>query len=438
MMNRNMEYGEREIDLLHAFCYLLDHYKSLLVMAVIGIIAAIGVWGIGQFQVYEPEDEVLQTMEKAYQYRELYEKQKEHVDKSLVMRFDSNEAYSGELTYYVKGNGGDDGLMSELLCGLLQAETLLDELADVWGEEPQYIGELLGSSYSQKYWNEDKDAWAGTVKYSVSHYDEEACGRAVEVIKNQIGMMANKLTEEYDMEFVPLEQKVYIVNGTSRIEQQNELLKSLYAYEDQLKKVEDTFSDEDKEYYKELYGILVEEEIEEEDGLIRDEIKELIKGIIKQSIIGSFIGIFLWCAYWAVEYLTDGTVKTLDEISSIYGLMVFGNVVSESKNAGTYRRLKKSHCDSIEYVHKMLESLREQEIIWCNVKEDLVDGITNDKIDYSEEWIQDSAELMIRAKENGSVVLSVYLNKTTYREIERELEVCRLQGINVVGAVVQR
>ena len=42
-MNRKMEYGEREINLLHLVCYLLERYKSLAAAIVIGVALSLAI-----------------------------------------------------------------------------------------------------------------------------------------------------------------------------------------------------------------------------------------------------------------------------------------------------------------------------------------------------------------------------------------------------------
>ena len=50
--------------------------------------------------------------------------------------------------------------------------------------------------------------------------------------------------------------------------------------------------------------------------------------------------------------------------------------------------------------------------------------------------LQGSGDLVAEAKESDGIILAVEIDSTTYAEIARELEICRMQKVTVKGVVV--
>ena len=81
-------------------------------------------------------------MDIAYQYHQLYNKQLEYNQKSIIMQLDPNAVYAGELKYYISA-GNNTGLLSVLYQNILNDEEALEELKEASGFkcDTQYIKE---------------------------------------------------------------------------------------------------------------------------------------------------------------------------------------------------------------------------------------------------------------------------------------------------------
>lgn len=114
----NVYEDEMEIDLIDLMFYLMRQWKTLILAVLVGALVGGGIYMMkkasfdqAEASSEEEEDEeesledyvvdpdVKANMELAYQYRQLYLKQLEYNQKSVVMQLDPNAVYTGELRY---------------------------------------------------------------------------------------------------------------------------------------------------------------------------------------------------------------------------------------------------------------------------------------------------------------------------------------------------
>ena len=172
-MNDNMYNNyedDMEIDLVDLLFYLLKKWRSLIVTVMIGAILGAGLYVVKNQQqqaeqaaqeaelLKNDEDEAFDekdyniskdtkvNMDIAYQYRQLYNKQLEYNQKSIIMQLDPNEVYAGVLEYYISAENNTE-LISELYQSILNDDDVLEELKDASGLkcETPYIKELISS-----------------------------------------------------------------------------------------------------------------------------------------------------------------------------------------------------------------------------------------------------------------------------------------------------
>ena len=118
-----------------------------------------------------------------------------------------------------------------------------------------------------------------------------------------------------------------------------------------------------------------------------------------------------------------------------------GSPVSRDALIEKLARRTKSPADSEDYIAASIEAMDAKEILLCgDLKDEATRKVMNSlkekcaRIEISEYPGQNS-EALERAGERALVFL-VQIGKTTRTELQRELEVCRMQKIGVLGAVV--
>ena len=164
-------------------------------------------------------------------------------------------------------------------------------------------------------------------------------------------------------------------------------------------------------------------------------------------MIGVFLMCVCWGGYFMLKYLLDKHIKTSDEVKN-YRIPLIGRLPGEPKQ---YKGLDafieklagktKSPADTVDYIAASIEAMDAKEILLCGDLKDetarqVMDSLKSKcaRIEVSEYPGQNSAALE-RAGERALVFL-VQIGKTTRTELQRELEVCRMQKMEVLGAVV--
>ena len=163
---------------------------------------------------------------------------------------------------------------------------------------------------------------------------------------------------------------------------------------------------------------------------------------MKWLIIGAFGFCVLWGAYYFLKYLLDPSIKTIDEVKQM-GIPVIGCIENNKKNGNLLDKMEQKRngkFDTVDYISSAVEMLSKENILlsvdtemrtW--IFEELVQK--NKNICLAKE-IQSDVNALIYAKKADGVVLTVTLRKTQIKKLQRELEVCRMQRINVLGIIV--
>lgn len=481
----NMYEDEMEIDLIDLMFYLMRQWKTLIVAIVIGALVGGGIYVVKKrsydqsaMPVQETEEEkealddyvvapdVKANMELAYQYRQLYWKQLEYNQKSVIMQLDPNAVYTGELKYYMTA-GDDTGLISILYQNILGNRDLLTELQEVSQLDcsPSYIQELIGCSV-----NTEKDSQINinnvvsntsesavpveknsVITYTVVSINEASCEQMLQIIREKVEELNLECEENYE-EYSALEvnNAVRLLTNNDYLNKQRAHIDQLSSYLNNIRNLEAAFEGEDLHYYNLMYlSREDEEDIEESQELLgeAEETPAAPPDPVKWLVIGIFLLCVCWGGYYMLKYLLDKHIKTGDEIRS-YQLALIGCLEGygpEYKGLNAkieaMRRKTREKADTEEYVAASLDALDAHNILICgNRKDEEVQQVMaslKDRcahLELSDYPGQDSSALE-RAGDKA-IVFMVHLGKTTRAELRRELEVCRMQGIKVLGAVV--
>ncbi len=479
----NMYEDEMEINLIDLMFYLLRQWRTLLVVLIIGAIAGCGIFGLKTFQAaraeqelkaeeeeeidysdYKVEPEVRSNMEIACEYRVLYDKQLEYNENSLIMKMDPSQVYYGELKYYLSA-GENTRLLSELYTDIFSNNDILEDIkrAGKLTCDIQYIREIIGSSASRERGdsieihniinemleNSELGYNNSVLYFTINYSDEKACEDMLQVIQKEVEKMTKDFQKQYDeFTFEELNNSVRLNINSDYLNRQRSAVDVLNTYLGNYTRIEGTFEEEDLEYYRAEYlsraDLLEEEEEEEEELSIGDRVKSLIKWMI----IAIFLAGVCWGGYYCMKYLFDKRIKTSDELQDVYRLRILGKLEKphEEKNKidqklEDLRRKMNTPPDSLSHVKSMILSLNKKNIIFSgNLEEEslnIVKGLWEKESDYKYMRFvhQDDKALQV-AKDAEGVIIVAEVNGTISREIRRELEVCRIQGIPVLGTVV--
>lgn len=475
----NMYDDEMEINLIDLVFYLLRQWRTLLIVLVIGAIAGCGVHVVKKAQAlnttdeeeeeidysdYEVEPEVRSNMEIATEYRVLYDKQLEYNENSLIMQMDPSQVYYGELKYYLTA-GDNTRLISELYTNIFSDNSVLEELKSVGGLDCdiQYMREIISSSASRERGdsieintviselleNAELGYNNSMVYFTLYYSDEEACAKMLKVIENQVSEITAELQEQYgEFTFAELNNSVRLTINNDYLNRQKAAVDALSTYLGNITRIEGTFEEEDLGYYRSEYlsreNLLDEEEEETEETEEFNSVKSLIKWLL----VAVFLACVCWGGYYCVKYLFDKRIKTSDELQDVYHLRILGKLEKpqEVKNVidrrlAEWERKLSSPADSISHVKGMILSLDKKKILFSgNLSKETLEIVQelwqkDPEFKHMGFVHQDDAALH-EAKDSEGVIIVAEVNETVSREIRRELEVCRIQGIPVLGTVV--
>lgn len=483
----NMYDDELEIDLIDLMFYLMRQWKTLILALLIGILAGGGIYMVKKasfdraevsgeseeeddkesLEDYEVDPDVKANMELAYQYRQLYLKQLEYNQKSVVMQLDPNAVYTGELRYYMTA-GDDTGLISILYQNILGDKDLLTELQEASQLDcnPSYIQELIGCSISTErdsmininnmmYTSQTSAASVeknSVVTYTVVSINEESCRQMLKILQEKVTELNRQCEETYEeYEAMEVNNAVRLVTNNDYLNRQRSNIDQLSSYLSNVRGLESSFAEEDKHYYNQMYLARVEEDEDDEESqellAVAEEDTAAAPNPVKWIVIGMFLMCVCWGGFYMMKYLLDKRIKTSDEIRGfrlpLIGCLEGYGPVYTGLNARIeqLRSRTKEGADTEEYVAASLEALDAPAILLCgDRKDEKVNQVMaslkekSQKTELSDYPGQDSSALE-RAGEKG-VVFVVHLGNTTRTELKRELEVCRMQKIEVLGAVV--
>lgn len=156
-----------------------------------------------------------------------------------------------------------------------------------------------------------------------------------------------------------------------------------------------------------------------------------------------------WGAYYVVRYLQDQRIKTVSELQNTYHLPVIGIVQTVANNSKgldkmlehLYRNIKQKP-DTLEYVIQAINAMQTEKSVLCGDTEipevkKLMEELSNScEHVIIGDFISKNIESLKHAKAAENEILVVCVDKNRRKEIEREMESCRLQKINILGIVV--
>lgn len=482
----NFYHEEMEINLLDLMFYLLKRWKSLVVCLVLGVLFGMGIYLVksssdkdllvDQMLKDEEEDIVAEklkispdtiiNMELAYQYRELYQGQIEYNQNSILMKLDPNQTYRGVLKYYIAAEDNTD-LISCFYQNIINDQTFIHnikESASLSCEE-QYVKELITctidtnnntfiniSNTREDLFNDINDISQNSIlTYIFTYSDGATCEKVLESICESLDGLKQECEEKYGEFFSEIVfDGVQFVADNSRLDKQKSDIDIMNACLTNSTKLESAFTENEMAYYESVYLGRTEENESSVVALeTESEVEKSSIGVLNWLLIGLFLAIVCWGVYYLISYFLDKHIKYAEELSNYYKLHLIGRYQDAdktfkgidrlwdqvvNKNVGAY--------SSKEYIASALNLLNVNSLY-------LIGDIRNEEIkkflmsinslcskaDYGD-LMQNSSSSIEKAKGKEGIVFLIKKGSSTYTEIQRELEISRVQKLQVCGAIM--
>lgn len=461
----NYDMDEMEIDLIDFLFYLLRRWKSLVAMILLGAVLGSAFYVVKTTKAantvtgdYQPDADTEANMKLAAQYRKLYDQQMDYNEHSIVMQMDPNQVYEGTLTYYLAA-GEQTERLAQLFTDIVNDPAVLTELREAAGLEceDQYVKELVSSTMAQKDVDENSDLTAKVINnlqvtgsmdsmsntvitYQVVYLNQETCEKMVAVLQKAVASATQKYVNTYgEYEFEQLQNVVAVTVDEKYLEKQKTSVALTDSYLTKLVKLEGAFDDTEIAYYQEEY-LAVEHIDSEQPQEVQNSI--VVKDMVKWLVVGVFCFVIIWGAYYFLKYLLDTSIKTLDEVK-LMKLPIISYLGNDNTRSTFLTRMekKKNGCyNTIDYTAMSIKMLPEESILFSIdfepenwLVEELQKKTTKMKLVKS---IQFDVETLEQAKNTDGIIFTIRLRKTLRKELQRELEVCKMQNIKVLGVVV--
>jgi RNA-binding protein YhbY len=481
---------EREINLVDMIWAVCLKWRSILACAVILAVLAGGfsyyrsvksISALEEAEKVTSEDliedltyEEMKTSEVYLNYKKTYEELTYYNENAPLMKIDANNFYVGEVSYFF-----DNGYKLEypVIAENNNIVAIVSAYKGMIGtqEFAQQVQQLLGDTNNASYAMELVDCdgeYAGTniiptqeergvLSIAVYAADEETCVRLKELVKEVIETSKSTVLKQFGSHEVTVIKD--IVNKSSSgelLNKQKEKMDFAYTCSNNMYNMSLKFTPAQQSYLNKC--------IEEMDGMaedVKEEEKELPTASVskKMIVLGFLGGAFLMFVIWALIYIFSNRIRLEDNFETIFGSKLLGNVPISEKEKKWFRFIDSIFEKLRHFNQRYFDRDEALDMIAANVRiamakkdvkkvmltgaafgaeekeiaEDLAERLKKDGIEIlGVSSILYNAESLEKLVEIGQVVLVEKAEQSLYGEVEREIEICRQQEVNLIGCVV--
>lgn len=460
---------EREINLAELFWNVLLGWRQIICLGVVfavllgGMKFAMNVRSSQSLQDInveeekeELEEEELNKIEDAKQMQIRIDDYEKYMEKSPLMQINPYQKPVQELQYYVKSdyiiNYTKDrerdyttevaSLYRNYIMGGEMVQKVIDSAGLSINKED--LGELLQVTPSSEQ---------GTFYINISYADTEKLQEISDIVKSLLEQKSTELQKvgSHSLELISESQNVVV--DTTLIDRKSNMATSMTTLKTQLQTMKTAMTPQQTAIFEaEMEEIRGEKETEEESGFS-----------IKYVILGAIVGMFLACAWIACRMLFTARLQSSEEIRSMYGIRLLGEVSASSdkkrflsvidKKILAVKNRRKKYLPLEKQIKVVAASIAlscKQEGIDCvymtgseyekadaavleRIKKELSDQKI--KVRDGENISYDAASLQA-CIETGNIVFVEQKGQSIYDEIYREINLAKEQKGNILGAVV--
>lgn len=435
---QKMRNDEEAIDLIQMMRYILQKWKILLLAGVAGLLlgGAFGAMKTGKQPAQMDIDELnIDQIQQYASYHQFYEDEMTRQAESVYMNMNPEAVYMANKNYYVAAQESDLNRLSLAIGSILRKQDVYDQVREKTGLtcSQRCLAELMSVWFTETEKKaiqlNDDNSNDGKIGISISAPSEEIGEGILAVLDAQVqavcaqiaqtaedGMIYEAMTQTgrtgYDGGVVSARQ-----NGADR----------LAAYLETLSKIEKDLTDDDKEYYAQVY----EEKWKPKNKML------------KWAVLGGFAFFVLAGGWYVLAFLLDGSVKDTDELEDRYGLHLLARVEPEGAAKKNLRGLDKLFAEKPlyndgAYLSAALSATGVSGLV-------LSGDLANAQIAQTMKTAAQAGEYKVCdrfavdaqavADKTDGVVLFIQPWVTKNAQVLRELEICEFNGLPVLGFV---
>ena len=434
---------EVTINLKELLLYVCRKWRILLVLGVAGLIAGalFGVWKSNVSpESFDPDKLNLMEIEQYARYSELYDKQMEYEQESVLLSIDPKQAYEGSVRYYLKVQAANSMVVEQQYKTILLENSIYQELIEASGLDCtlRAMQELVSVSVQELDRQEQLMAYEDypltvAVTAQVTAPTAESCQSMLDILDGHV-QEVNRWTEaSYGVQLLertvdPCELSSY---HTGIVNSKNTSTAKLVEYSTELNDLKEALTDDDLTYYTLVYEADEYEPATASSGL---------KWALVFGLLFGALGVLWYC----IRFVTDGHLKSIDELLT-YGLypvaLLKGKNGEAKRNAIDRLFMAKHSYHTDAYLVDAIRALGMDRVLLSGDLGDEDIRLLSERVEkmtdiaaFSMRMSAD-AHTQLQDREAQGVLLIVHLWRTTRDELEQELRICRKIGVNLVGVV---
>lgn len=493
-----MNEEEVQIDLMTLLHYILRKWRSIIVvmlivavvanlysvkksMSVVASVSAAEEVDIEK-QIENAKEELtadeLEQVERVYSMYEynsqLYQENKEYLEKSVLMQLNPNEIPTVMLNYQFKKDQADEELSNIFT---MYENALLDEdtctaIIQVFGEEyaNTSVRELISVTDTENGQKSDiiklqKDKNSGILSIQIYAGSEEQCKQVAEIVKTRVLEYTEQLQQIFGNYTVNAISEQYYISSDSNLNmQKSDVVNVVNEVCTAIKNITSGLSEKQIGYFNLLAKDCEDQTLVKEDTQETANLTANVQYIsMKYILIGLLAGMFLAVCWYAVIYIMTQTVKDVDEVKIITNLPVFGTVLRSNDNGkrnvidrwidSWFAHDKKSENNEllltrISHEVAMLAGQKDKRnlLVACsesdqNLKkqaDSLVEKLRElgMNVTSTDSLVSDNTEVLKQLESADSAVFVEQLMKSEGNQIREAVELCRRCQVEVLGSVI--
>lgn len=369
---------------------------------------------------------------------------KEYIDESPLMAMEPNNTWISSVDMYFSGDVSNDGyFLLAIYQSALQNGRISQKLSEQMNIKQPYLQELIRVAYTNYYQtplvSADKEETVWATNKALMHIaiiagDEETAQAIMDMIIAFLEDLNRQMNTEAGLY---AHHELAFLNYTCvnrRVDELDAYQKGVLNEAENVSKYLESLKKEKDELETPVYELMP--------------LNELLLSSLKYALLGTFLGAILSLIVMVISCLYSDKIMSPGELQSRTGVRVF--VLSEGRGhrfCGWIDRIinsseLKGELISPETAKRLLEldGGASHYIVWGERSEELLASIIPDmgSVSITDVEKMDSWRSLNPSENDGSSGLTRYIlfanrKKTTYKELERKLEVIeRVDGKNVI------
>ena len=476
----------REINILDMVYYIVSKWKSVCLAAIIFMLLAAAYSYATSGKAIESQqalennpielsDTELSNVQAYASYVNNYENLQNYQKESPWMNMDADSYYEADMQYYIKLNNHE---MNEAETSSTQNALVL-AYKNALAREEVYtkIREAVGSEVKEAYYSEiiDTDNVLKKKAYNNTLMVNSAGGVLNVTVRlqnaQQVEVLAGIVNEAFMAEtsklssqisahkLVLMDNQVVEKNADDIYMYQKTINNSIKEVTTKIEEIEKTLTAQQKAYYQQNC-VETEEVAESPDD--QSETAVVVKPTVnkKLAVVGFILGFMLLCGIYAVVYLLNAKLMVEDDFERIYSQKLICRVAPDMKDVKMFSLDKillkirraglltfnntdalpmivtniKIACKKNNVSKVVLSSnkIKDQDFlgeISKALKDAGVDAVVGNSVLYDYQTLE-------KAAEDAMIILFEQAGCSEYLAVQQEIEICKHNGISMIGAVV--